>query len=696
MTQENGFGFTGMKYGDRENVGGSEKMFSDKFSSLNFSQYDTDSWKSEESSRSHWYQSPVLDNGNNTGISSSEKNYKNGSILNVPNVKCNVTFSRNMVSNGISKLNRNFHQSDELQKQTSEGILDPITSVTSEYEQIPLFEQGSINHGETSNNRNSPSHNQGNEIKQKTFTSRRKSTIPKRRPQQITSKCDEDLLEREVKKYLLKIPSWKTVLPNTDSDKTEKSNSIIDSYKTEKSNSITESVDADVQDVSESYADISENKSSVDTYSDIGIIQEHENSDSEKTEEDIQKQPMHGNLLNIPSYTNTVKEYKTDNDFDAKSRNKTKTYKPKDRVICKLCGKSFGRPSELRRHSVIHTGERNHKCEECEKVFTQRYHLIRHVKNVHKKELENLVCGICNETFNSEYLLKRHVTRHGVMTYACEVCRKEFKTKRQMKEHILSLHAGVKPFKCDQCDKMFTRKYHLERHLMMHAGTKDYQCKYCGKEFSTKGNLLSHVRRVHLQIKEYTCGVCQKGFFSPKDLQTHFKTHTGEKPYQCDICLKKFTEKSNMEWHLRIHSGERPYQCEYCEKTYTRMPHLLRHRKEGLCALRALRFKNSKMESKLNDMIMDQVEKENCLTSRDQNSEVTSDSDIENIYTAEKITDNEESNAELSSMVKHNNSKSNETDSESTYDEDSSDEDMDVNCDYSMENKSFFENEETD
>ncbi|XP_063441644.1 zinc finger protein 773-like [Mytilus trossulus] len=673
MTQENGFGFTGMKNGERENGGGREKLFTDKFKSVNFTQCDIVSWKPEQSSISHWYQSPVLEEGNN--ISSSERGYKNSSILNVPNVKCKVTVSRNLVSNGVSKLNRNFHPADYLQKHMTDGVLDPVTSANSEYDQIPLFEQGSINQGEISNNTNSQRHKQGNELKQKTVTSRRKSTIPIRRPRQITTtgKCDEDLLESEVKKYLLKIPSWKTTLPNTNSEKTKKSNSITESVD----------VDAHIEDVSESYVDISEDKSLVDTYSDIGIIREHENSDSEKTEEDVEKQPMHENLLNIPSYTNAFKEGNTDN--DSKSKNKTKAFKPKDRVVCKLCGKSFGRPSELRRHSVIHTGERNHKCEECEKVFTQRYHLIRHVKNVHKKELENLVCGICNDTFNSEYLLKRHVTRHGVMTYACEVCRKEFKTKRQMKEHILSLHAGVKPFKCDQCDKMFTRKYHLERHLMMHAGTKDYQCEYCGKEFSTKGNLLSHVRRVHLQIKEYTCGVCQKGFFSPKDLQTHFKTHTGEKPYQCDICLKKFTEKSNMEWHLRIHSGERPYQCEYCEKTYTRMPHLLRHRKEGLCALRALKFKHSK---KLNDLIMDEVEKDpNFLTSRDKNSELTSDSETENIYTAEKITDDEESNAELSPLVRHNYSKLNETDSESTDDNYSSDEDMEVNGDYRMEDK---------
>ncbi|KAL5254542.1 hypothetical protein ACHWQZ_G014103 [Mnemiopsis leidyi] len=55
---------------------------------------------------------------------------------------------------------------------------------------------------------------------------------------------------------------------------------------------------------------------------------------------------------------------------------------------CTVCKKRFQNQSSLKRHMIVHTGERKYECEVCHKRFGRSHHLKRHVK-IHEMEAAN-------------------------------------------------------------------------------------------------------------------------------------------------------------------------------------------------------------------------------------------------------------------------------------------------------------------
>ncbi|KAI8080291.1 uncharacterized protein B0P05DRAFT_437829, partial [Gilbertella persicaria] len=53
----------------------------------------------------------------------------------------------------------------------------------------------------------------------------------------------------------------------------------------------------------------------------------------------------------------------------------------------------------------------------------------------------------------------------------------------------------------------------------------------------------------------YRCNQCQKTFSRPSSLRIHILSHTGEKPHVCPQpgCGKRFSVQSNMRRHLKVH-----------------------------------------------------------------------------------------------------------------------------------------------
>ena len=74
-----------------------------------------------------------------------------------------------------------------------------------------------------------------------------------------------------------------------------------------------------------------------------------------------------------------------------------------------------------------------------------------------------------------------------------------------LKKHILCVHEGIKPHKCDLCGKAFSRQSAVNDHVkIFHEGIKDFQCDLCGKEFNHKSHLNRHKKNVHEKSENQT------------------------------------------------------------------------------------------------------------------------------------------------------------------------------------------------
>ncbi|XP_023014380.2 uncharacterized protein [Leptinotarsa decemlineata] len=163
--------------------------------------------------------------------------------------------------------------------------------------------------------------------------------------------------------------------------------------------------------------------------------------------------------------------------------------------------------------------------------------------------------------------------------FKCESCEKCFTRKKYLQQHLLT-HIGNKPYQCNLCEKRFALKHHVEGHLLTHTGEtkKPFKCNICESRFTGKVLLQRHLL-IHGGEKPLKCDLCEKRFIGQSDLNRHLFIHSEQKQFKCEFCDKRFTFKLTMKRHMLNHSEEKPFRCDLCEKRFTLNYLLQRHMK---------------------------------------------------------------------------------------------------------------------
>lgn len=160
---------------------------------------------------------------------------------------------------------------------------------------------------------------------------------------------------------------------------------------------------------------------------------------------------------------------KTEPPHDEQSVLKTEIYMEEERDVntCNLCSQTFSKYSELLKHS-------------CSGLKTKKDPI-----NLPNKKAPH-ACQICGKAFKLLAHLKRHVVVHtGEKHYVCEVCERPFGDKSTLKKHYKT-HSGKqaeKKLKCEICENYFSNMSSMKTHLLIHTGEKGYECRFCGKAF---------------------------------------------------------------------------------------------------------------------------------------------------------------------------------------------------------------------
>lgn len=229
-------------------------------------------------------------------------------------------------------------------------------------------------------------------------------------------------------------------------------------------------------------------------------------------------------------------------------------------VCCSICGKAFGKSSDLVRHYRIHSGSRPYCCNRCGRSFALKSSLNLHLEShVREDNVDSYYtcarCPVCMKQLATANSLRRHMKLHNRSLEHCGVCNQSFPTRRALEKHqvvCMRDSTGIGP--SDVLIELVPAPSECEP--VGEPSSRPYRCTTCTASFSTLRCLKDHINR-HTGIRPHLCRLCHKSFFSLAQLKCHCEIHSNNRPFKCAACQKGFKRRVQMKVHIQKHHRKR-------------------------------------------------------------------------------------------------------------------------------------------
>jgi len=89
------------------------------------------------------------------------------------------------------------------------------------------------------------------------------------------------------------------------------------------------------------------------------------------------------------------------------------------------------------------------------------------------------------------------ITKPGTRV-PCTYCAATFSQRCHMLCHVRTVHQAVKNYRCHLCDSRFARRAYLREHVtVVHNKKREHSCPQCGSKFGWKSEIAAHLKIAH-------------------------------------------------------------------------------------------------------------------------------------------------------------------------------------------------------